>query len=299
VDRIREFFTELQPFRCVIEASASYRWLYDLLAPLGEVLLAHPRHLRAIVTARAKTDKLDAALLARLLRGDLIPRAYVPPAPYARLRDLTRGRAQLSRHVVEAKNELHALLARANLGSPFVNPFCKQGFRWIADLDLGSASNLARDELLERIQHFDQSIARFDKELRAAELAFPQIEALLDIRGVGRYTALLIVAEIGEPGRFREGRQVAAYAGLTPRVRQSGETCYHGHITRQGSCWLRWILIQAAIHATRHDPQIENFYRRIRKRSSAKIARVALARKLGVICWVRLKRWEEQQRAAA
>jgi transposase len=90
---------------------------------------------------------------------------------------------------------------------------------------------------------------------------------------------------------------VGAYAGLTPRVSQSGDHAYYGHITHQGSPWLRWILVQAAIHVVKKDPALRNFYQRIRKRSSAKIARVAVARKLAAICWVRLMAWHRLQAA--
>jgi transposase len=101
----------------------------------------------------------------------------------------------------------------------------------------------------------------------------------------------LIVAELGDPERFRSAKQVGAYSGLTARVYQSGDHAYHGHITRQGSPWLRWALVQIAIRAVRGDSALENFYLRVRKRSSAKIARVAVARKLAEISWRRLRRW--------
>jgi transposase len=299
VGAIRKFFERQTPFQCVIEASSSYRWLYSLLEPLGEVLLAHPLRLRALVSGRAKTDKLDAALLARLLKNHLIPTAYVPPRPYAELREVTRGRARLVHHQVHAKNELHALLARENLQVPYRVPFCKGGKRWMARVDLGPSGNALRDELLRRIEHFEREIEVYDVHLQEMAAAFPQIEALADLPGVGLYSALLIVAEIAEPSRFREGRQVGAYAGLTARVSQSGATNYHGHITKQGSPWLRWIFVQIAMRAARHDPRLTNFYGRIRKRSSAKIARVAVARKLATICWVRLMRWEKPQSRAA
>lgn len=152
---IRKFFETLRPFQAVIEASSSYRWLYEMLEPLGTITLAHPLRLRAIVSGRAKTDKLDAALLAKLLRGGLIPASYVPPRSYHELREITRTRARLSRRKVEARNEIHALLTRANLHVPFVNAFCKGGRRWIAQAELGSAGNFVRDELLRRLEHFD------------------------------------------------------------------------------------------------------------------------------------------------
>ena len=209
----------LGTFRAVIEASGTYRWLYDLLRPYGTVLLAHPVRLRAMVQRRSKTDKLDAQLLANLLRIDQIPLAYIPPQPYQQLRDLTRCRP-----------------------------------RW----------------------------------------ARGQAEVLQEIHGIGLYSALLIVAELGEVERFRRAKQVGAYAGLTSRVHQSGNHCFRGSISRQGSPWLRWILVEAAMKAIHKDGALKNFYTRVRKRSSAKIARVAVARKLAEICWKRLRRWQRE-----
>ena len=146
---------------------------------------------------------------------------------------------------------------------------------------------------MQRIEHYDREMANLDESLDEIAADFPEIEALMDIHGVGVFTALLIVAEIGEPQRFPDGRKVGAYAGLTARVNQSGGHSYHGHITRQGSPWLRWVLVQVAMKVILKDVKLKNFYTRIRKRSSAKIARVATARKLAGICWVRLMRWHQ------
>ncbi len=225
---IAKAFRRLRPFRAVIEASSSYRWLYDLLEPLGEVVLAHPLRLRAIVTARAKTDKLDAALLAQLLRASLVPEAYVPPQPYQVLREVTRTRARLSRMATLAKNQMHALLRSRNLHPPCRNVFSKGGLRWLARQDLGIGGNLIRDELLRRLEHFERERVVLDDHLVLLAGEFPQAEALRDLHGVGLYSALLIVAEIGEVDRFRDARQVGAYAGLTARVHQSGEHAWHG-----------------------------------------------------------------------
>jgi transposase len=288
----------LRPFRAVIEASASYRWLYDRLTPLGEVILAHPLRLRASIARPAKTDKLDAALLARLLRIGQIPEAYAPPAAYQELRELTRARARLSRSATEAKNHLHGLLAARNIHAPYRNPFGVRGRRWMRSLDLGVVGNLEREELIARLEHYDAQRDRLDVVIAERATEFPQIEALTDIRGIGTYTALLVVAEIGEPERFSEPGQVASFAGLAARVYQSGEHDYHGHITRQGSPWLRWVLVQAAIKAIGRDRKLANFYERVRKRSSRHIARVAVARKLAEICWIRLRRWQRAQAAA-
>jgi transposase len=294
-EAIVEVLRSLAPFRAVIEASGTYRWLYDLLRPHGTVLLAHPARLRAMIIRRSKTDKLDAQLLANLLRINQIPLAYVPPEPYQRLRDLVRYRAKLGQDRAEAKIKLRDMLARQNLLSPYKTPFGPRGLAWFRNQDFGQVGNMLRDELLARLWHYDRQIAAFDKELEQCQAEFPQTEAISDIYGIGPYSALLIVAELGEVERFRTAKQIGAYAGLTSRVHQSGGHCYQGSITRQGSPWLRWILVEAAIKTVREDVALKNFYTRIRKRSGVKIARVAVARKLAEICWKRLRRWQRKQ----
>ena len=285
---------DLKPFRAVIEATGTYRWLYDLLSPYGTMLLAHPLRLRAMIQRRAKTDKLDAQLLANLLRINQIPLAYVPPKKYQQLRDLTRCRARLARGGAKAKINLRALLARENLLAPYKIPFGPRGLAWFRKQDFGPIENLVRDQLLEQLEHYAKHAAVLDRQIEQVSKDFPQMEALLDIYGVGVFSALVVIAELGEVERFRTAKQVGAYAGLTCRVHQSGSHCYHGSITHEGSPWLRWVLVQVAMHVVRNDVALRNFYTRIRKRSSAKIARVATARKLAEICWKRLRRWHEQ-----
>jgi transposase len=298
VHSIKRYFSVFVPFRAVIEASSSYRWLYELLSPLGEVVLAHPLKLRAIVTARAKTDKLDCELLAKLLKSDLIPRSYVPPKRYQELRDITRARARLMREASRAACEISALLGKSNLYPPYNSVFTRKGLLWLSGVDFGNCGNAMRDELVHRIEYFRGKVDILDEKLAAVADEFPEVAAISDIRGIGLYSALLIIAEVGEPERFKNAKQVGCYAGLTTRVYQSGESCHHGNISKQGSSWLRWILVQAAMKAVKDDDGLRNFYIRIRKRSSARIARVAVARKLACIIWFRLVRWFREQRAA-
>jgi len=252
-----------------------------------------------MVQRRSKTDKLDSQLLANLLRINQIPLAYVPPKSYQQLRDITRHRSRLSRQAATAKTQLRSLLARHNQASPHRSVCGVRGCRWLGAQEFGPIDNLVRDELLLRLDHYRRQLAIIDRRLEQLRSLVPQVEALLDIHGIGLYSALLVIGELGEVQRFRSARQVGSYAGLTARVRQSGDHCYRGSITREGSPWLRWILVEAALQAVRKDPPLKNFYQRIRKRSGAKKARVAVARKLAEICWKRLARWERDHLAAA
>ena len=299
-EAILRVFRILGTFRAVIEASGTYRWLYDLLRPCGTVVLAHPHRLRAMIQRRSKTDKLDAQLLANLLRINQVPLAYIPPEPYHQLRELVRCRARLGRDLAQVKIKLRAILGRRNLDAPYQVPFGRRGLAWFRAQDFGPIENLVRDELLGRFEHFSRQMTILDRRLVDVQAEFPQTESLLDIYGIGLFSALVIVAELGEVDRFRWAKQVGAYTGLTSQVHQSGGHCYRGSITRQGSPWLRWILVEAAMKTVRRDAALKNFYTRVRKRSGAKIARVAAARKLGEICWKRLVRWQrEHTRQAA
>ena len=192
---ILQAMRSLQPFRAVIEATSTYRWLYDLLAPLGTVLLAHPLRLRAMVQRRSKTDKLDSQLLANLLRINQIPLAYIPPENYQQLRDITRHRARLSRQSATTKTQLRSLLARHNLASPYRSVCGVRGCRWFKEQDFGRTDNLVRDELLLRLTHYHQQLVLIDKQLEQLRSEFPQVEALMDVYGIGLYTGLLVIGE--------------------------------------------------------------------------------------------------------
>ncbi len=295
--KIRKYLLDHRPFKVVIEASGSYRWLYDLLSPDGEVVVAHPLRLRAIWSGRAKTDKLDAKVLAELLRGDLIPESYVPPEKYQTLRDITRARSRLVSGRTEAGTCVHAILARTNIEPPYKNCLGPRGLKWISSLEFGDVTAFVRDELVDRIAHFNGAVKRTDKLLEEIAKDYPEIEAIIDIRGIGLYSALLIVAEIAETDRFRNPSQVSASTGLTPRVRQSGQCDFHGPVTKEGSRWFRWILVEAAMKVIKGDRKLRNFYLRVKRRSGFARARVAVARKLSEICWKRLRDWHKAHKA--
>ncbi|WP_232102835.1 transposase [Gimesia aquarii] len=205
---------------------------------------------------------------------------------------MTRHRARLVRDRAQVKIGLRSLLARHNRDAPYRIPFGPGGIKWFRDQSFSPIDDLIRDELITRLNHFTEQINAIDQQLEELRESFPQVEALLDIHGIGLYSALVIVAELGEIERFRSAKQVGAYAGLTSKVNQSGGHCYYGSITRQGPPWLRWVLTEVAIHAIKRYVPLKRFYTRIRKRSGAKKAWVAVACKLAEISWKRLFRWQ-------
>jgi transposase len=153
------------------------------------------------------------------------------------------------------------------------------GRGWLGELDLPLVSREIVTDYLAFIDALAPQIERIDGELRRHAKADPRVKVLTALPGVGQFTALVILAEIGDIARFPNARKLASWAGLTPTVRGSDLTVRHGHISKQGSAWLRWVLNQAAQTAKR-SPEFSATYAAIAKRRGKKIATIAIARKL-------------------
>ncbi|MFD7408469.1 IS110 family transposase [Streptomyces sp. NPDC059866] len=263
------------------EAAFGWGWLVDLLQEHGfEPHLVHPLQCRAIAAARLKNDKVDAATLARPLRADLLPEAWIAPLPVRQRRAMLRHRAQLVRLRTLLRNRIHAVLAdhgcdRGTSRSCWSGP----GRAWMDQLPLPTASRTVVTDLLEMIDAVQAPIDRLDAELTAAARADPRVQVLTTLPGMGPLTALVLLAEIGDIRRFPSARRLASWAGLTPTVRGSDRTVRYGHISRQGNPWVRWILNEAAQTAKR-SPQFVACYQQIAHRRGKKIATSAIARKL-------------------
>ena len=158
------------------------------------------------------------------------------------------------------------------------------GRGWLAELDLPAASREIVTDCLAVIDGLAPVIDRIDAELRQHAKADPRVKTLTTLPGVGQFTALMMLAEIGDITRFGSARKLASWAGLTPTVRGSDLTVRHGHISKQGSAWLRWVLNQAAQTAKRSH-EFSATYAAIAKRRGKKIATIAISRKLLTRAW--------------
>jgi transposase len=261
------------------EAAYGWGWLVELLEDYGyEPHLVHPTRCKAIASARLKNDKVDAAILAQLLRADLLPEAWIAPPDVRQLRMLLRHRAALVRLRTLLRNRIHAVLADHGHDRP-AGAWSGPGRDWLAALDLPAVSRRVITDDLALIDAFAPTIEALDVEVHQRALADPRVKILTVLPGVGELTALMILAEVGDISRFPSARKLAAWAGLTPTVRGSDLTVRHGHISKQGSAWLRWILCEAAQTAKRH-PDFAATYASITRRRGKKIATTAIARKL-------------------
>ena len=286
------------PAKVVLEAGGIWPVFADALEELGaEVILAHPLRTRAIAAARVKTDRIDSAILAHLLRADLIPQAYLAPPPVRELCELLRYRIGLVRVQTIVKNRVHALLALRGLRSPLSDLFGRAGRRWLDEVELPTVAHQCLKGHLAVLDGVQIQIKVVHSEVRRRARQSCEAKRLRTIPGVGAFSALLILAEVGEIRRFPDARHLVSYAGLAPSVHSTGGHTRYGHITKQGSPWLRWILVEAAIAGSARPGALQDRYRRLARRKGAKTARVALARHLATVVYHVLARAEVYREA--
>jgi transposase len=265
-----------------VEASGPTWVFVDAVIPSGAaVCVVDPRKTRLKAGVAAKTDRLDARRLADALRRDSVVSIYVPPPAIRELRELCRGRHQIVRLRTRLAQMIRALLLRSDGGEPpGQRIYAARALRWLAEVRLAPEAerHLRR---LERLLREVQEEAEVAEEAVAARATADPIAVALDrLVGIGPVLALTLRAEIGDISRFRRGAELASYAGLVPRVDSSAGRYHVGPITRAGSPWLRWALVEAAVHAIRRTDATGRWARRLAVRTGGAKARVALARRL-------------------
>jgi len=287
---LRSFMKDIGEAKVVMESGYCWQPIYDRLEEAGyDVRLAHPLKVKAIAEAKIKTDEIDSETLAHLLRADLLPESYVPPKEIRDLRELVKRRAFLVGMRTRLKNRIHAELAKRDIdpGSPL---FTKRGRALLASLGVDAVS-----QLLPVMETLDRQIGEISAVLKRAAVEDGRARILTTIPGVGYYTALLLVAEIGDVNRFPDAERLCSYAGLVPSVRRSGGSTVYGHITKEGSRWMRWALTEAVHSHLRYDTELTRFHKRLALRKPGQVATTATARKMLKAIYCMLKAGEPFQ----
>ncbi len=245
--------------------------------------------------ARAKTDRLDARALAKLLWAGELDGVWAPDERIRAMRRRLARRAQLVRARTRAKNEIHAVLMRCLKDRPPASDlFGVKGRRWLADQQLPLCERETVESALRQVEFLDSEIVDVEKRIAAEALSWPEVKRLMTVPGVNVTVAATFMAAVGDIRRFPDRRKLAAYLGLDPRVRQSGiAPAAHGHISKQGSASARHALVEACWSTVRQPGPIAGFYERVRTRRGHSIAIVASARKLACLFWCLLTRGED------
>jgi transposase len=281
--------------RVAFEVSGNAWEIARILEPHVERVVVVSPGDTGIAQARAKTDRLDARALARLLAAGSLDAVWMPDERTRVLRRRLARRAQLVRSRTRAKNEVHAVLMRRLKGRPPASDlFGLKGRAWLAGLELPPEERETVDGCLRQVDFLDSEIAAVERLIAVQALAWPEVRRLMTVPGVNVIAAATFLAAVGDVRRFPTPRQLSAYLGLDPRVRQSGSVpARRGRISKQGSGPARHALVEACWSAVRAPGPLHAFYERIRARRGHQIAIVASARKLACLFWCLLTRGQD------
>ena len=301
-NKIVRVFESLRPFQAVMEATASYEWLWNLLEPLAErLLLANPHKLRVIAESKNKSDQLDAHVLAEFLALDMVPPAYRPTPRQREHRRLVRQREYLTHRSTSVRNKIRRVVSDYNADRSDL--FTVEGLAYLEQLTLSAADRLVLEQLLEEWQHHQTQLRALDQHLREFAKSAPVKEqearaVLLSMPGVGAVTADVVLCELGEVSRFRSAKRVAAYAGLAPGQRESAGKRRELGITKQGSALLRWVLVEAAWRLVRCSRRWGKIFEALQRRRGKKKGIVAVARRLLTVMVAMLRSGQSYRLAA-
>src|SRR5215831_1468885 len=287
---VEEFYGALaRPVTIGIESTGYALWFHALMQRLGHTLLVgEAAKIRAMVVRKTKTDRRDAVHLLDLLAHHRFPGIWVPDPATRDLRTLLMHRMRLVRIRTMVKNGLHAIALnyRVTCGPKLLR---RAGLAQLRTLALPPHTAQRRDQSLELLAGLNTQIRELDEAITTAAFAHPDVLRLIPHPGVGALTALATVVVLGPVARFSDSKHVVSYVGLAPAVHASADKYHHGHITKQGSTLLRFVLGQAAAHAARMDADLKRTYFTLMHRRGRPKAKVAVARKLLVRLFIMLR----------
>jgi transposase len=278
-----------QEVTAAIESMTGARFVHDILEFAGwDVAIADAAKVKGIAPLAAKTDKIDAWVLAELARRDLVPEIWLPTPEVRAERERARFRLHLVRHRTALKNRIHATLMTFGHPVSVTDLFGATGRGLLAGLALPEPWSETLATSLRMVDELNVRIDLCERDLRTLGTDHPSIPLLLTVPGVGWIIAYTIASEIGDIARFSSPKKLTGYTGLCPFVRQSGNRDVRGPLAKNGPKYLRWALVEAATHAAR-DPRYRERYERTKRRlgrqRGAKVARIDIARKLAETIW--------------
>jgi transposase len=279
----------------VMEATRGSHSLANRLDRTGAtVLIADAQRCRSIGLRGKKTDYRDCLALLTLLRCGELPTIWRPDAATRERRQLSRERHSANHQVTQLKNRLIALLREEGLFPPAKELlFGPEGDVWLAALALPATTVAILRRTWSLLQSLETAKQFQERAFAAVALTDPRALRLMQLPGFGPVVAAILLAEVGDFSRFPDGKRLVSYAGLDPRVDQSGDHRRLGHISRGGRSQLRWILVEAAWgHVIANGPEAGLYHRLVKRGKPSGLAIVALARHLLVLAYLLLTRHE-------
>jgi transposase len=293
-EEAKKFYATLpSPARVGMEATCDAQWFERMLREHHhELWIGDAAEIRAAMVRKQKTDSRDALHILDLLLSNRFPRIWVPSPAERDLRQMLRHRHKLIRFRTSVMNQLHALAMGQGL--------CRRKKLWtqvgrteLQGLILDPWASLRREELLQLLDQLDPWIKKLDEAVIQAAKSRPPAVCLMQQAGVGPVTALAFVLTMGPVSRFANSKKVLSYLGLNPSEESSAGRQRLGAISKQGNPMMRYLLVEAAQTASRLDPELRRDYQRWKFRRGSAVAKVAIARKLAVRLYWKLREAEQ------
>jgi transposase len=263
----------------VIEATYGWYWIVDWLQGQGATVhLANPSGLNW-GTRRVKNDERDAIDLIDMLRLGRLPEAWIAPSATRELRELVRYRAKLVALRSGLKAQVHAVMAKEGVLPTVADMFGPAGNAQLDEMALGDAYTIRVESLRDLIEVYDREVAMLEGRIRERVRGHRGYRAIQAINGIGPTMAAILVAEIGDVGRFRSAAALCSWAGLTPKHKESDNTVQRGQLTKQGSRLVRWAVIEGTVRYHGGGKLTADFHQIAERRGKNK-ATVAIARKV-------------------
>jgi transposase len=291
-DEAERFYRSLKgkQVRVGVEATGSFGWFRRLLAELGfEFVLGDAAAIRASFVRKQKTDKRDARHILLLLRENRFPAVRQLSEAEDELRQLLVHRCRMVRMATRVHNQLDSLAKSEGLQSARG----RKGLAEVARLPLAGWHAVRRQDLLDLLKLLEERVRHLDEAVRTAADQNQSARLLMTHPGVGPVVSLAYVLAIGDWRRFKRGKNVASYLGLIPAEESSGQRRRLGHVSKQGNSMVRWLLVQSAIHAQRHDASWHRQYARLSMTKHHGVAKLAIAHKLAVRLYWMLRSGED------
>jgi transposase len=291
-DGLARLVLELGPeVKACVEMMSGAIWVKDRLELAGwSVEIAHARKVRDIAPLACKTDKVDARVLAKLCRRELVPAVWVASSADRAIRERLRRRAHLVKLRTSARNRIFGLLTQFGLRVSFTRLRQPDAIELLTRRGVPEIWRDSIAEHLDEIAELDRRITPIDRELAPIARSDARARLLQTIPGVGPLIGLTFAAEIGDVSRFSTPSKLVGYAGLAPRISQSGERSATGRLSKAGSRTLRWAAVEAANQAWRKSNPFHEHYLRLAERHGKNPAKSAVARKLLICSWHMLSR---------
>lgn len=259
-----------------VECTTGWYWVKDALAQEVDLHLAHAKGVKAITTAKVKTDAADARMLAQLLRTDLLPEAYMISDDLRPLRDVLRTRLSLVERRVGALNSVARLLEKMNVKD-------------VADLP--ELMQLQARCHLDQVDLLQQQIKDLEKALHPYLVPDTGVQRLLRIPGVGKAVAFTIRLEVDDIDRFASDRAFFSYCRLVPGADNSGTRVRHRR-SKEGNRYLKLAFSHAGVRAIQYYPEVRDWYRRKLRKKPQAVARALVAKEIARIAYHVLKKRE-------